>query len=296
MSEETGVVVKQENPVAEFLPKGFVGNEGAEERVSIPLFFVGQGSGKQTKEMAGKIVCKKNGEAYDEIVISLVRMNRIRTFFENDYNEDPDSMPRCKSLDGLTPDLAYFHNDRVKADMPVCPKCGDLIPSGGGKDFVPVCQMAKWTKDQRGNPVRPRCDDGRRLLLVDVERCVPLIFDLKGVSMSEPDPGDSYLSYMQLYNHLVMNWESGQIPFYMHKLTLRIGEKTSPKGVKYAARFEKFVDDAKQPVLLTHEDLTGIARMIGHLAKMTNETQREAEQAANETPPPQEYPDEEMPY
>lgn len=295
MSEENAVVIKQENPVAQFLPKGFIGDEGAEEKISIPMFFVGQGSGKQTKEMSGKIVCKKSGEIYDSLTVSIVSLNRFRTFFENNYNDDSEAMPRCKSLDGLTPDLEYFRNEKVSADMPVCPKCGDLIPSGGGKDFVPVCPMAKWTRDKKGNSVRPLCDDGRRLMVVDVERSMPFIFDFKGVSLSEPDPGDPYMSYMQLYSHLKMNWNTSETPFYMHKIKIRVGEKQSAKGVKFAARFEKFTDENKQPVLLTHEELTRIARMIGHLASMTQDAQREAEQAADAPPP--NFPDErEMPY
>lgn len=116
-----------------------------------------------------------SADEHDSIRAHFMLWSRGRVYFEN----FGDSLPRCKSANGLTPDAEI--GDPIRAE------CGEWDERG---IFVPKCPLAMWnTADgERRSPV---CKENWNLLGVASDDGMPFWISLKGTSLR---PARQFLS------------------------------------------------------------------------------------------------------
>ncbi len=199
-----------------------------QEDLIIPRLKVGQN--QSPGDVAGKLYIDVSGDAVETMEIVLLKMNKSRVLFPEDFSRD--SEPLCRRQDFKVPEII---NDGCK---PMAEKCAE-------------CAYGKWTKGSNGKQKPPRCQEVWNFLVLDYETYMPAWFSLKSTALK---PARKIISMLKLRG------TAKKIPAWGFKFEVEVASRSGDAGDSYVPVFSGLTlleDDDRESMDLIHDQLAG---------------------------------------
>ena len=173
----------------------------------IPRLVVGQAQSQIPDEAKGKFYCEVTGDAKDLIKMVVLRMDKSRVLFPEEFSRD--SEPLCRSNDFVVP-----AND-IEGATPMAVTCGE-------------CPYSSWEKNEKGKQKPPRCNECWNLLIVDLDDYTPAWFSMKSTALK---PAKRVLSALK------MRSAAKQVPACAFVFEATVAKRFGDSGDSYIPSF-----------------------------------------------------------
>jgi hypothetical protein len=198
-----------------------------DDDIIIPRFSIVQKSSAAVDKGAavGSFISNLTSEVVMELRCTPVLYTKGMVNFPKPYKKGQE--PQCKSNDAL------FPSDRIA--KPLGEACNKIVK----RRLVPLCEHAKWTKDDEGKSVPPACN-----------LCYNVIFKSEDTEMSFFMTFRS--SALRAWKKFVTQMRMLQKNLFAVSLNLTTEQEENEYGVFYVPRLDEFEDhnpDAEQELV-----------------------------------------------
>jgi hypothetical protein len=199
-----------------------------QEDLIIPRLKIGQR--QSPGDVAGKLFLDISGDTMDTMELVLLRMNKSRVLFPEDFSRD--SKPLCRSQDFKCPET---NNDGFE---PMAESCAE-------------CPYGKWTKGSNGSSKPPRCNEVWNFLVLDYETYMPAWFSLKSTAIK---PARKIVSMLKLRGTAKL------IPSWHFRFSVEVEMRSGAAGDSFVPVFSSLTlldDEDRENMDIIQKQLAG---------------------------------------